>query len=163
LRAGEHHLVLEEDGPPHLVVADADRLEQVLWALLDNAVKYSPTGSTIRVHLALVQAGAGDRVSEIAIRDQGVGMDPTTQANAFEQFFRSADARRLVPDGSGIGLYAARGLVEAMGGGISIESEPKGGTTVRLTLPAETTDEAGDDAASQEPMESWADTSASTT
>lgn len=163
LRASEHHLVLEENGPPHLVVADPDRLEQVLWALMDNAVKYSPTGSTIQVHLALVQAGAGDRVSEIAIRDQGIGMDPTTQANAFEQFFRSDDARRLVPDGSGIGLYAARGLVLAMGGGISIESEPKVGTTVRLTLPAETADQAGDDAASREPMESWADTSASTT
>ncbi|MEX0626956.1 MAG: HAMP domain-containing sensor histidine kinase [Chloroflexota bacterium] len=163
LRAGEHRLVVEEEGPPHLVVADPDRLEQVLWALMDNAVKYSPAGSTIRVHVGLVHAGPGDLISEIAIRDQGVGMDPTTRAKAFEQFFRSDDARRLVPDGSGIGLYAARGLVVAMGGGISIESEPKVGTTVRLTLPAETTDETGEDDASQEPMESWADTSASTT
>jgi signal transduction histidine kinase len=155
LRAGEHNLVLEEDGPPHLVVADPDRLEQVLWALMDNAVKYSPAGSTISVHLALIQAGEGDRVSEIAIHDQGVGMDPTTRKRAFEQFFRSDDARRLVPDGSGIGLYAARGLVVAMGGGISIDSEPGVGTTVRLTLPAEATDE--------EAVGSWADTSASTT
>jgi signal transduction histidine kinase len=155
LRASGHHLVLEEDGPPHLVVADPDRLEQVLWALMDNAVKYSPEGSTIDVHLGLVQAGGSDRVSEIAIRDQGVGMDPATRTKAFEQFFRSDDARRLVPDGSGIGLYAARGLVEAMGGAISIDSEPRVGTTVRLTLPAETTDE--------EAIGSWADTSASTT
>jgi signal transduction histidine kinase len=118
-------------------------------------VKYSPGGSTIRVHLALVQGGGGDRVSEIAINDQGVGMDATTRTNAFEQFFRSDDARRLVPDGSGIGLYAARGLVVAMGGGISIDSEPGVGTTVRLTLPAEATDE--------EAVGSWADTSASTT
>jgi len=163
LRAAGHQLVIEEEGPPHLVVADPDRLEQVLWALMDNAVKYSPAGSTIRVHLELVASDLGDRVSEIAITDQGVGMDTTTRASAFEQFFRSDDARRLVPDGSGIGLYAARGLVEAMGGGISIDSEPKVGTTVRLTLPAETTDEPGDDAGSQEPMGSWADTSASTT
>lgn len=163
LRAGGHRLVLEEEGPPHLVVADPDRLEQVLWALLDNAVKYSPAGSTIRVRLAMVDASGGDRVAEIAIHDEGVGMDPTTRTNAFEQFFRSDDARRLVPDGSGIGLYAARGLVVAMGGEISIESETTVGTTVRLTLPAETTDEAADDAASQEPVESWADTSASTT
>jgi signal transduction histidine kinase len=90
-------------------------------------------------------------------------MDPTTRANAFEQFFRSDDARRLVPDGSGIGLYAARGLVVAMGGDISIASEAKVGTTVRLTLPAETTDEPGEDGASQEPIEQWADTSASKT
>jgi len=162
LRAGGHQLVVEEAGPPHLVVADPDRLEQVLWALMDNAVKYSPAGSTIRVHLELVASDLGDRVSEIAISDEGVGMDPTTRANAFEQFFRSDDARRLVPDGSGIGLYAARGLVEAMGGRISIDSKPKVGTTVRLTLLAETTDEPGDDAGSQEPIGSWADTSAST-
>ena len=155
LRANEHRLVIEEEGPPHLVVADPDRLEQVLWALLDNAVKYSPAGSTIRVRLALVHARDGDRVAEIAIQDEGVGMDPTTRTKAFEQFFRSDDARRLVPDGSGIGLYAARGLVVAMGGEISIESEAKAGTTVRLTLPAETTDE--------EAIGSWADTSASTT
>src|SRR4029079_3425976 len=155
LRAGEHNLVLEEDGPPHLVVADPDRLEQVLWALMDNAVKYSPAGSTISVHLALIQAGGGERCSEIAIHDEGVVMDPTTRSKAFEQFFRSDDARRLVPDGSGIGLYAARGLVVAMGGGISIDSEPGVGTTVRLTLPAEATDE--------EAVGSWADTSASTT
>jgi signal transduction histidine kinase len=122
---------------------------------MDNAVKYSPAGSTIRVHLGLVDANAGARVSEIAIHDEGVGMDATTRTNAFEQFFRSDDARRLVPDGSGIGLYAARGLVVAMGGDISIESEAKVGTTVRLTLPAETTDE--------EAIGSWADTSASTT
>jgi signal transduction histidine kinase len=163
LRATEHRLVVEDEGPPHLVVADPDRLEQVLWALMDNAVKYSPAGSSIRVHLGLSHAGSGDRVSEIAITDQGVGMDGTTRRAAFEQFFRSDDARRLVPNGSGIGLYAARGLVEAMGGGISIESEPKIGTTVRLTLPAEMTDDPGDDVASQEPIGSWADTSASTT
>jgi len=163
LRATEHRLVVEEEGPPHLVVADTDRLEQVLWALMDNAVKYSPAGSAIRIRLGLAHDGAGDRVSEIAITDEGVGMDPTTRASAFEQFFRSDDARRLVPNGSGIGLYAARGLVEAMGGGISIESEPRVGTTVRLTLPAEMTDDPGDDVASQEPIGSWADTSASTT
>jgi signal transduction histidine kinase len=163
LRATEHRLVVDDDGPPHLVVADPDRLEQVLWALLDNAVKYSPAGSTIRVHLGLAHPDAEDRVSEIAITDEGVGMDPTTRASAFEQFFRSDDARRLVPNGSGIGLYAARGLVEAMGGGISIQSEPRAGTTVRLTLPAEMTDDPGDDVTSQEPIGSWADTSASTT
>jgi signal transduction histidine kinase len=163
LRAAGHQLVVEEAGPPHLVVADPDRLEQVLWALMDNAVKYSPGGSTIGVHLELVPSDAGERVAEIAIRDQGVGMDTTTRTSAFEQFFRSDDARRLVPDGSGIGLYAARGLVEAMGGTISLDSEPKVGTTVRLTLPAETTNEPGDDAGSQEPIGSWADTSASTT
>jgi len=163
LRATGHRLVVEEDGPAHLVVADPDRLEQVLWALMDNAVKYSPTGSTITVRLGLAGTDAHDRGSEIAISDNGVGMDATTRANAFEQFFRSDDARRLVPDGSGIGLYAARGLVVAMGGDISIASDPGTGTTVRITLPAEMADEAGDVGEAPDQVGSWADTSASRT
>ncbi|MEO6059078.1 MAG: HAMP domain-containing sensor histidine kinase [Candidatus Limnocylindria bacterium] len=143
LRATEHAFTLESGGPPHLVVADPDRLEQVLWALLDNAVKYSSLGSTVGVRLsAKPGAHRGRLVSEISIRDAGIGMSPATLARASEQFFRADEARRLAPDGSGIGLYAARGLVEAMGGALRIESESGAGTTVTITLPAEPADEA---------------------
>lgn len=142
LRATEHAFTLANEGPPHLVVADPDRLEQVLWALLDNAVKYSPARSTVEVRLRARQAAeSGSVVSEISIRDEGVGMSPATLERASEQFFRADDARRLAPDGSGIGLYAARGLVEAMGGTLRIESESGAGTTVTVTLPAEPADE----------------------
>ena len=71
-------------------------------------------------------------------------MDAGTREHAFEQFFRSDQARRLVPDGSGIGLYAARGLVEAMGGSIRIESGLGRGTAVTLTLPAERAEDVPD-------------------
>jgi len=64
-----------------------------------------------------------------------------TDRRAVEQFFRADEARRLVPDGSGIGLYAARGLIEAMGGTLEIASEPGSGTTVTIALPAETAEE----------------------
>ena len=77
----------------------------------------------------------------IQIRDEGSGMDEEAQARAFEQFYRSETARRLAPDGSGVGLYAARGLVEAMGGTIEIASRLGGGTTVTLTLLAEPLEE----------------------
>ena len=123
---------LSVDGPPYLAVGDPDRVEQVLWALLDNAVKYSPAGSPIDVMVA-----AGDGTVRIAVRDQGTGMDETTQRSAFEQFYRSETARRLAPDGSGIGLYAARGMMEAMDGGIEIASRLGGGTTMTLTIPGE--------------------------
>ena len=143
LRATEHGFSLEVVGPPHLVVADPDRLEQVLWALFDNAVKYSPAGSAVSVRIA---AGPAERdgglVSQVAIRDAGIGMSAATRERAAEQFFRADEARRLVPDGSGIGLYAARGLIEAMGGTLEIASEPGSGTTVTIALPAETADEA---------------------
>ncbi len=143
LRATEHAFTLMSSGPPHLAVADPDRVEQVLWAVLDNAVKYSSAGSAVDVRLSARQgAPSGNLLSEISIRDAGVGMSAATLERAAEQFFRADDARRLAPDGSGIGLYAARGLVEAMGGMLRIESDSGAGTAVTITLPAEPADEA---------------------
>jgi signal transduction histidine kinase len=123
-------------GTPHLAVADPDRIEQVLWALLDNAVKYSPAGSLITVRIEPV-----DRMLSVAVRDEGTGMDEASRSRAFDQFYRSDHARKLAPDGSGVGLYAARGLMEAMGGSIAVRSELGRGTTVTLAIPAESADE----------------------
>jgi signal transduction histidine kinase len=123
---------LRVGGSPHLAVADPDRLEQVLWAVLDNAVKYSPAGSPIGVEIAPL----GEDLA-ITVRDRGAGMDEETRDRAFEQFYRADKARALAPDGSGVGLYAARGLMEAMGGAIGIDSRIGAGTTVTLRIPAE--------------------------
>ena len=128
---------LRIEGQPHLAVGDPDRVEQVLWALLDNAVKYSPPGTPVLVRVKPV----GGRLA-IEVRDQGTGMDDETRQRAFDQFYRSDEARRKAPDGSGVGLYAARGLVEAMGGSISVESASGAGTTVIVTLPAESSETA---------------------
>lgn len=125
---------LTSEGPSHLAVADADRVEQVLWAVFDNAVKYSPRGSPVETTIA-----AGTRTLSITVRDHGVGMDPETRRRAFDQFYRSEQARKLAPDGSGVGLYAARGLMEAMGGELFIESSLGAGTSVTLVIPAEPT------------------------
>jgi two-component system sensor histidine kinase KdpD len=132
---------LEVSGVPHLAVADPDRFEQVLWALLDNAVKYSPPGSGISVTISGDLPAGRELHSIIRIRDEGSGMDEESQHRAFEQFYRSETARRLAPDGSGVGLYAARGLVEAMGGTIGIESRLGAGTTIRVSLPGEADEE----------------------
>ena len=145
LRA-ERGFELKVEGPPQLVVGDPDRLEQVLWAVLDNAVKYSQPGSAVRVRMT-VQDPSSRREQptvEIAVSDEGIGMDAATRSRAFEQFYRSADARRLAADGSGIGLYAARGLLAAMGGQIRIESQPGEGSTVIVRLPAEAADDLGE-------------------
>ena len=123
---------LRVDGAPHLAIGDPDRVEQVLWALLDNAVKYSPDGSPIEVRVA-----PEDDVLGITVRDHGTGMDDETQRQAFDQFYRSAQARKLAPDGSGVGLYAAKGLVEAMGGSVRVESSLGAGTSITVRLPAE--------------------------
>lgn len=131
LRAGRpFELVVA--GDPHLAVGDPDRVEQVIWALLDNAVKYSPAASPIRVDVS-----AADAALSVTVTDQGAGMDAETAERAFDQFFRSGQARKLAPDGSGVGLYAARGLMEAMGGSIRVASTLGKGTAATITLPAE--------------------------
>ena len=145
-------LAVDATGTPHLLIADADRLEQVLWALLDNAIKYSAPGAPVRAEVwsrprterdpALHAHGTpSELVGGISISDEGIGMDEAEVARCFEQFYRSETARRLVPDGSGIGLYAARGLVQAMGGTLSVSSRQGRGTTFRISLPAEAAQE----------------------
>ena len=123
---------LTVSGAPHLAVGDPDRVEQVLWALLDNAVKYSPDGSEIDVRIA-----PSDGQLSVSVRDHGIGMDEATRGRAFEQFYRAEPARRLAPDGSGVGLYAASGLMVAMGGSLEIASGLGAGTEITLRLPAE--------------------------
>jgi signal transduction histidine kinase len=137
LRDANHRFAFRSGGEPHLVVGDPDRYEQVLWALLDNATKYAPPGSEVAVAVAGRAGTDGTLMSELAVTDQGPGMTADDQARAFDQFFRGDDARRMVPNGSGIGLYAARGLVEAMHGRLELESVSGAGTTFRVTLPAE--------------------------
>jgi signal transduction histidine kinase len=119
------------------VVGDADRFEQVLWAILENAAKYSDPGTQIEVRIDASPNDQGELVAEVAVSDAGHGMDPATAAQAFDQFFRGAVARERAPDGSGIGLYAARGLARAMGGDILLSSLLGRGTTLRIRLPAE--------------------------
>jgi two-component system, OmpR family, sensor histidine kinase KdpD len=126
---------IEVSGTPHLAVGDPDRVEQVLWAVLDNAVKYSPAESPIE---ATISAGADQLIVEV--RDHGTGMDAETRAHAFDQFYRSGQARKLAPDGSGVGLYAARGLMTAMGGSIDVASVLGAGTAITIRLPAEASD-----------------------
>lgn len=123
---------LESAGDPHLAVGDPDRFEQALWAILDNAVKYSPPGRAVRVR---VVPSAGTLT--VAVDDEGTGMDDETRRQAFDQFFRAPDARAAVPDGSGIGLYTGRGLLRAMGGDIIAVPSPSGGSTFEVSLPAE--------------------------
>jgi signal transduction histidine kinase len=83
-------------------------------------------------------ASADERpVERISIQDAGIGMDAETRRRAGEQFYRSDEARSFAPNGSGIGLYTSRALMELMGGSLELSGELGRGTTVVLTIPAE--------------------------
>ncbi|HZD74688.1 MAG TPA: PAS domain-containing sensor histidine kinase [Actinomycetota bacterium] len=109
------------------VYADADKVAQVLTNLVENAVKYSD-GGRVTVIGEVVDGSA-----EVAVRDQGVGIPADQVPLIFTKFYRRGG--RGVPSGTGLGLYIARGLVEAHGGRISVSSKVGRGTEVRFRLP----------------------------
>ncbi len=111
------------------VLADSDRLEQVLVNLLGNALIYTEKGSiTIKVWTE-------EQRLWIAIIDTGSGIAPQDLPHVFERFWRSGTARARNSRGSGIGLAISRRLVELQGGGILLESQLGKGTTFKFFLP----------------------------
>jgi signal transduction histidine kinase len=117
-----------------LVHADEERVHQVLFNLVDNAVRFTPPGGTVTVSAALDD----DRVVVI-VADTGVGIGPEHLPRLFERFYRADPARsRDDGGGTGIGLAIARSIVEAHGGRITAESEPGRGARFTFDLPAAT-------------------------
>jgi len=113
-----------------LVNVDSQRIEQVLFNLLDNALRYTPAGGTITV-----KARRMDEVVQVDVMDQGPGLGPDELALIFERFHRSDKARSRSTGGAGLGLAIVRQLVEAHGGEVWAESEASEGTTFSFTVP----------------------------
>lgn len=115
------------------VLGDADRLRQLLLALVDNAVRYSRPGGTVRI---AARAVAGDTpVAEVTIRDSGIGIDAGELSKIFDRGYRAPNARSHRSDGSGLGLPIARILARGHGGSIELTSETGAGTLATVTLP----------------------------
>jgi signal transduction histidine kinase len=124
--------VLEAPVAMAAVLADPGRLEQILANLLSNAAKYGAEGKDIRLSLE----PRGPMVA-IAVTNEGPGLTPAELARLFSRYYRTEGARR-VRGGLGLGLYITKGLVEAHGGQIEVESTPGKTTTFRFTLPCVT-------------------------
>lgn len=113
------------------VMADRVTLRQVVINLLDNAVKYSPPRTVVRV---VVARSGRDAVVEVA--DQGPGISAEDVARIFDRFFTVNSARNRPLGGSGLGLSIAQWAVQANGGHLTVESEEGAGSTFRVVLPA---------------------------
>lgn len=109
---------------------DSERLLQLVVILLDNAVKYTPDGGTVRLELA----SAGHEAT-ISVADSGPGIDPEDREHIFDRFYRAATTRGL-SEGSGLGLAIAHWIAEAHGGSIRFDDGADGGTVFEVTLPA---------------------------
>ena len=124
----DHTIVVSAGTAPLLVRADPERIHQVLANLLDNAIKHSPAGTTIDVH---VTATDQDQAM-VEVGDRGAGITEDELERAFEKFSRG---RRGTVRGTGLGLYICRKIVNAHEGRIWAARRPGGGATVTFTLP----------------------------
>ena len=112
--------------------ADRDRIEQVVTNLVSNAVKYSPEGGSVRVEIK-----ASENSVALSVADKGMGMTAQQQAALFQKFYRTPDAQQSGIEGTGLGLFLVKQLIEAHGGAITVESEQGKGATFRVALPRE--------------------------
>lgn len=126
--AGRIHVACEPGLPA--VRCDPDRHRQVLMNLLSNALKFSPTDTTVQVELT--RRGAMVRV---AVRDRGRGIEPDDLPKLFQKFSRVGTLDDSTVPGAGLGLYIAKAMVEAQGGTIGVRTTPGDGAAFMYTLP----------------------------
>jgi two-component system phosphate regulon sensor histidine kinase PhoR len=110
--------------------ADESRLQEIIYNLLDNAVKYSQPGSRISLQAAV----SGDRV-RISVADQGIGIREADLPRIFERFYRVDKARSRELGGTGLGLSIVKHIAQLHGGNVEARSEPGKGTTISVLLP----------------------------
>ncbi|MFL5351104.1 ATP-binding protein [Archangium sp.] len=127
---GQHRIEYSHPAEPVRIRGDAYRLEQVIANLLENALKYSPGDSTVRVTLEV----RGDFVL-LAVADEGIGIPRDQQEQLFERYFRARNVSVTSYGGLGLGLYISRDIVERHGGRIWVESEVGRGATFYVALP----------------------------
>ncbi|MHB8961661.1 MAG: HAMP domain-containing sensor histidine kinase [Saccharofermentanales bacterium] len=114
------------------VIGNPDRIEQVLIILIDNALKFTPSGGRISVDVRPNRKSKPDKLV-ISVRDTGIGIEPENIANVFDRFFK-ADKARYGTAGTGLGLSIAKEILTAMGEGISVSSVIGKGSVFTFTL-----------------------------
>jgi PAS domain S-box-containing protein len=124
-------LAVEAQDPSIPVVADRDRVRQVMTNLVENAIKYSPDGGRIELGIEVVDSSVRFRV-----RDEGLGIPAEEHARIFDKFYRLDPGMTRGVGGTGLGLYICSELLERMGGRIWVESTEDVGSSFFFELPA---------------------------
>ena len=131
---------------------DPPRVGQIVGTLVGNAVKFTPGGGRVRVHVA----GTGDG-ARIDVEDTGVGIDPTELPHIFDRFYRGSRSNEARSSGSGLGLAIVRSIVDMHGGAIDVSSGSGTGTRFSVHLPADPRTVAGSPAARRSDVASAAE------
>lgn len=126
---GTREIVLEANDPI-VVDGDPERLRQLIWNLVENAVRYTPAGGTVTIGLR--QRGP---VAELTISDTGIGIAPEHLPHIFERFYRVDTSRSRALGGTGLGLSIVRQIAEAHGGQVRVRSTLGEGSTFTVALP----------------------------
>jgi signal transduction histidine kinase len=116
-----------------LLTIDEDKVRQVTMNFIDNAIFYSKPGGHIAISLAVLP-----HQIRFVVKDNGIGVPAAERDKLFTKFFRATNARRVRPDGTGIGLFLAKKVITAHGGSVTGESEEGVGSTFGFTLPLDT-------------------------
>ncbi len=116
-------------GKSALLELDSARMEQILGNLLANALRYTPEGGQVQVHLEW-----SPKIVHLSVCDSGPGIPPEALPHIFERFYRADKSRTRSEGGTGLGLAIARQLAEAHGGTLTAENLPEGGAKFILTL-----------------------------
>lgn len=140
----DHRVVLNIDSGQSLVRIDSRLIAEALTNLVENSAKYSPSDSQI-----LLRALAEDDKLTISVSDQGPGVAPDERDRIFDKFYRSNRLSERRSGGTGMGLAIVRGIIEAHGGKIWLESDPGQGATFAFTVPVEWKQAAGPVAVSE--------------
>ena len=111
-------------------MVDAQLLRQAILNLTSNAIKYTPAGGEIAIRM-----GVEDGAVRWAITDSGIGIPQGAQTRLFEKFYRADNVHRVETEGTGLGLYLVRLIVEKFSGQVWCESDEGHGATFVLTLP----------------------------
>jgi len=114
-----------------IVVTDPDRLAQIAANLTENALRYTPEAGRVTVSVRVRGGGI-----ELSVADTGPGIDHEDLPRVFEKFYVARKYRQVRPEGSGLGLAIVKGLVDTMGGTISVQSIPGNGTRFTVSIPA---------------------------
>jgi signal transduction histidine kinase/ligand-binding sensor domain-containing protein/DNA-binding response OmpR family regulator len=131
--------LIESDSFTFVTKFDHDKLERILFNLLSNAFKFTPSGGQISVMISLLQGdeSEGKNQLEIKVIDTGIGIAIENQGKVFDRFFQDDMPESLLNQGSGIGLSITKEFVKMHGGKIDLESEPNYGSCFTVTLPIE--------------------------